>query len=48
MRIRTKDEQCSSSPNEMGTKHEGLEHGDAVVFRKLVFRDLFLLALIFG
>ena len=27
MRIRTKDEQCLSSPNEMSTKREGLEMG---------------------
>ena len=27
MRIRTKDEQCSSFPNEMSTKPEGLEMG---------------------
>ena len=27
MRIRTKDEQCSSSPNEMSTKREGLKMG---------------------
>ena len=30
MSIRTKDEQCSSSPNEMSTKRAVLKEGDAV------------------
>ena len=30
MSIRTKDEQCSSSPNEMSTKRAVLKKGDAV------------------
>ena len=30
MSIRTKDEQCSSSPNEMSTRRAVLKKGDAV------------------
>ena len=40
MSIRTKDEQCSSSPNEMSTKRAVLKKGDAVaVFLVILERE---------